>query len=148
GIPPLKANGDSSTLLTTIAIMLGAVVIHTITRIAFIQISGRMGQNVLLELRRRLFKHFQRLDVAFHERYTSGRVISRLTNDIEAIMQLLNTGFDGLVTATLTLVGVGTLLLVLDPHLGRLTLLCFPVLMLLVRWFSRRSTQTYRRVRE
>ncbi|HIT75443.1 MAG TPA: ABC transporter ATP-binding protein [Candidatus Avipropionibacterium avicola] len=148
GIPPLQANGDASELLTTIAIMVGAVVAHTITRIAFIYISGKMGQNVLLELRRRLFKHFQKLDVSFHEKYTSGRVISRLTNDIDAIMELLQTGFDGLITAALTLVGVAVLLLVLDLHLGGLVLICFPILMLLVRWFSKNSTKTYRRVRE
>ena len=148
GIPPLQESGDPTALLQTIGIMVSAVVVHAITRMAFIYISGKMGQNVLLELRRRLFRHFQRLDVSFHEKYTSGRVISRLTNDIDAIMELLNTGFDGLITAALTLVGVGTLLLVLDLHLGGLTLLCFPILMLLVRWFSRRSTKTYRRVRE
>lgn len=148
GIPPLQEDGDSSNLLTTLAIMVGAVVIHTITRIAFIQVSGRMGQNVLLELRRRLFKHFQRLDVAFHEKYTSGRVISRLTNDIEAIMELLQTGFDGLITAALTLIGIGTILLFMDFHLGAVVLICFPVVMLVVRWFSKASTRTYRRVRE
>lgn len=148
GIPPLRDHGDPTALVQTITVMVSAVVIHAITRIAFIYISGRMGQNVLLELRRRLFRHFQRLDVSFHEKYTSGRVISRLTNDIDAIMEMLNTGFDSLITAALTLIGVGTLLLVLDFHLGALTLLCFPLLMLLVRWFSKASTRTYRRVRE
>ena len=62
---------------------------------------------MLLELRRRLFVHFQRLDVDFHDRYTTGRVVSRLTNDIDAITELLAGGFDGLVTAVLTMVGVG-----------------------------------------
>jgi ABC-type multidrug transport system fused ATPase/permease subunit len=65
---------------------------------------------VLLELRRRVFAHFQRLDVAFHDRYTSGRVTSRLTSDMDAITELLSGGFDGLVTAVLTMVGVGILM--------------------------------------
>ena len=114
----------------------------------FLRESGRVGQKVLLELRRRLFVHFQKLDVRFHDRYTTGRVVSRLTNDIDAIMELLAGGFDGLVTAVLTMVGVGVLLLTMDFKLGAVCLIGFPVLMLLVRWFSRASSLTYRRVRE
>ncbi len=76
----------------------------------FLQRSGRIGQKVLLELRRRVFRHFQRLDVAFHDRYTSGRVVSRSTNDVEAIQDMLETGFDSLITAVLTLVGTSILL--------------------------------------
>ena len=87
-------------------------------RISFLRISGRVGQDVLLSLRRRVFAHFQRLDVAFHDRYTSGRVTSRLTSDIDAITELLAGGFDGLVTAVLTMVGVGILMLSLDLELG------------------------------
>ena len=75
-------------------------------------------------------------------------MVSRLTSDIDAIMELLANGFDSLVTAVLTMVGVGVLLLVLDFELGAVCLLCFPVLMLLVRWFSRASSRTYRKVRE
>ena len=71
----------------------------------FLHRSGRIGQKVLLELRRRVFRHFQRLDIAFHERYTSGRVVSRSTNDVDAIEEMLETGFDSLITAVLTLVG-------------------------------------------
>ena len=52
-----------------------------------------------------MFQHFQKLDVAFHDRYTSGRVVSRSTNDIEAIQTMLSTGFDSLITAILTLGG-------------------------------------------
>ena len=74
--------------------------------------------------------------------------MSRLTNDIDAIMELLAGGFDGLVTAVLTMVGVGVLLLTMDFKLGAVCLIGFPVLMLLVRWFSRASSLTYRKVRE
>ena len=128
--------------------MLGALVVQTISRMIFLRESGRVGQKVLLELRRRLFVHFQKLDVKFHDRYTTGRVVSRLTNDIDAIMELLAGGFDGLVTAVLTMVGVGVLLLTMDFKLGAVCLIGFPILMLLVRWFSRSSSLTYRRVRE
>ena len=73
---------------------------------------------------------------------------SRLTSDIDAIAELLVGGFDGLVTAVLTMLGVGILLLTLDLKLGAVCLICFPIVMALVRWFSRNSGSTYRRVRE
>jgi len=148
GIPPLMAGGSGAALYQTIGLMLAALVVQTVSRILFLRESGRVGQKVLLELRRRLFAHFQRLDVKFHDRYTTGRVVSRLTNDIDAIMELLQGGFDGLVTAVLTMVGVGILLLTMDFQLGAVCLIGFPVLMLLVRWFSRASALTYRKVRE
>ena len=148
GIPPLMAGGSATVLFEIIGVMLAALVIQTVSRIVFLRGSGRVGQDVLLELRRRLFVHFQKLDVKFHDRYTTGRVVSRLTNDIDAIMELLQGGFDGLVTAVLTMVGVGILLLTMDWQLGAVCLIGFPVLLLLVRWFRRASALTYRKVRE
>jgi ATP-binding cassette subfamily B protein len=148
GVPPLLEGGSGRFLYETVALMVGAVLVQGLSRTFFLRNSGTVGQKVLLELRRRVFKHFQALDVRFHDRYTTGRVVSRLTSDIDAIMELLANGFDSLVTAVLTMVGVGVLLLVLDFELGAICLLCFPLLMLLVRWFSRSSARTYRRVRE
>ncbi len=148
GVPPLQAGGSGKVIYETVGLMLAAAVIQTASRISFLQLSGKIGQQVLLEIRRRLFRHFQRLDVKFHDRYTSGRVVSRLTNDIDAIMELLDNGFDGLVTAVLTMVGVGVLMLTMDLKLGAICLICFPFLMLLVRWFSKNSSLTYRKVRE
>ena len=148
GIPPLTETGDATVIYQTVGLMLAVVGIQAISRRAFLRSSGKVGQEVLLELRRRVFTHFQKLDVAFHDRYTSGRVVSRLTSDIDAIAELLVGGFDGLISAVLTMVGVGILLLTMDLKLGAVCLICFPVLMLLVRWFSRSSGRTYRRVRE
>jgi len=148
GVPPLLAGGSGRLLYETVALMLAAVIVQAFSRVYFLRSSGRIGQNVLLALRRRTFRHFQSLDVAFHDRYTSGRVVSRLTNDVDAIQELLIGGFDGLIKAVLTMVGVAVLLLTLDLKLGAICLLCFPLLILLVRWFSRASSRTYRRVRE
>ncbi len=148
GVPPLLAGGSGRLVYETVALMAGAVVIQGAARMFFLRYCGTVGQKALLELRRRVFRHFQDLDVRFHDRYTTGRVVSRLTSDIDAIMELLANGFDSLVSAALTLVGVGVLLLVLDLKLGAVCLICFPVLMLLVRWFSRASSKTYRKVRE
>jgi ATP-binding cassette subfamily B protein len=148
GVPPLLSGGSSRTLMGVLGVVLGAVVVQAVSRVVFLQVSGRVGQEVLLDLRRRLFRHFQRLDVSFHDRYTSGRVVSRMTNDVEAIQELLSNGFDGLVTAALTLVGTAVLLLTLDLKLGLACLVGFPALLLLVRWFRKASESTYRTVRE
>lgn len=148
GIPPLTAGGGPGTLLTIIVLIAAAAFVQAFTRMAFLRMSGRIGQDILLELRRRVFGHFQRLSLSFHERYTSGRVVSRLTSDVEAIGELLDSGFDGLVTAVLTLCGTAIMLLVLDVRLGLAALLPLPVLLLFTRWFRRESSVAYRRSRQ
>jgi ATP-binding cassette, subfamily B, bacterial len=148
GIPPVLAHHGTRTLWTIIAILVVAVTIQAFSRQLFLVMSGRIGQDALLTLRRMLFSHFQKLSPAFHDAYTSGRVISRQTSDVDAINELLETGFDGLITAMLTLVGTGILLLVLNLKLGLVALLCFPALYLITRWFRRASAIAYRRTRE
>ncbi|MBB3601989.1 ABC-type multidrug transport system fused ATPase/permease subunit [Mycolicibacterium sp. BK556] len=147
-IPPLVAGGSARELIIVVAVLCGVVCVQAISRLVFLNRSGRIGQKVLLEVRRRVFRHFQRLDVAFHDRYTSGRVVSRLTNDVEAIQDMLETGFDSLITAVLTLFGTAILLVALDAKLGLMCLAAFPILVALVWWFSAESAKTYRRVRE
>ncbi|MFC4591898.1 ABC transporter ATP-binding protein [Sphaerisporangium corydalis] len=148
GIPPMLRHEGTGTLLATVAAILVAALTQAFTRQAFLQISGRIGQDVLLELRRRVFDHFQRLSLAFHERYTSGRVIARLTSDIDAIAEMLQSGFDSIVTAVLTMFGTAVLLLVLDLPLGAVALVPLPILLLFTRWFRRESSVVYRRTRE
>ncbi|MGE0215308.1 ABC transporter ATP-binding protein [Mycolicibacterium sp.] len=148
GIPPLIDGGSAHTLMLVVGALCGVVVVQATSRMYFLRRSGRIGQKVLLELRRRVFRHFGRLDIAFHDRYTSGRVVSRSTNDVEAIQDMLETGFDSLITAVLTLAGTAVLLVVLDVKLGLMCLVAFPALVALVWWFRSESAKTYREVRE
>jgi ATP-binding cassette subfamily B protein len=148
GIPPLAAGGSTRQLMLVIGTLCGVVLVQAASRLFFLQRSGRIGQKVLLELRRRVFQHFMRLDVAFHDRYTSGRVVSRSTNDVEAIQDMLETGFDSLITAVLTLIGTSILLVALDVRLGLMCLVAFPILVALAAWFRTQSSRTYREVRE
>ena len=148
GIPPIQRDGDASVLYVIVAITLGATLLQAVTRQAFLVLSGRIGQKMLFEVRRRVFAHFQKLSSSFHDEYTSGRVISRQTSDVDAIYEMLETGFDGLVTAVLTLAGTAVLLLVLDVKLGLVALLCFPFLLWLTNWFRKESARTYRVTRE
>ena len=148
GVPPLLAGGSARELIVIVAMLAGVAAVQAGGRLFFLNRSGRVGQWVLLELRRRVFRHFQRLDVAFHDRYTSGRVVSRSTNDVEAIQDMLETGFDSLITAVLTLFGTAILLVALDVRLGLMCLAAFPALVALVWWFRNESAKTYRKVRE
>ncbi|MCE0762275.1 ABC transporter ATP-binding protein/permease [Pseudonocardia kujensis] len=116
-------------------------------RAAFLLLSGRIGQDVLLELRRRVFRQAQRLALEWHESYTSGRLISRLTSDLESIDDLLQQGLDGLLGALLSLAGITVLLLLIDPVLAGVVLAGFAPLALLTRWFQRRSRASYRLTR-
>lgn len=147
-VPALLNGGSAGELVAVVGTLCVVVAVQAVSRMYFLNRSGRIGQGVLLELRRRVFRHFMRLDVAFHDRYTSGRVVSRSTNDVEAIQDMLETGFDSLVTAFLTLFGTAILLVFLDFRLGLMCLAAFPILVALVWWFSAESARTYRRVRE
>lgn len=113
----------------------------------FLRLSGRIGQDVLLDLRERVFAHAQRLSLSFHERYTSGRVISRLTSDVDSLQDMLETGLDGFFTSVLSVFGIATVLLVLDVALGLIALSGFVPLLLLTRWYLRASQRAYRGTR-
>ena len=145
---PALVDGDPWPLVWITAAMVLAAVLDTVLRFVFLTGSGRVGQAVLLTLRRRVFTHVQVLPLSFHERYTSGRTISRLTSDVEALAELLDEGLDGLITALFSVLGIGIVLVVLDPPLGLTALLGFPALFWVARWFQRNSTAAYRRTRE
>ena len=147
GIPAVK-KGDYTPLALTAGLILGCALLQAVLYRTFVLGTGRIGQDLLLELRRRVFAHFQRLSLSFHERYTSGRMISRLTNDMDAISAMLDAGLDTLVTAVLSILTVGTVLLVLDLPLGLVTLVSFIPLFALARWYQLNSTVAYRATRE
>lgn len=148
GIPPLLHGGDLTPLALYVAGFAAAVVIQAVASRGFIYSMGRLGQTVVLELRQRLFLHFQRLPVAFHERYTSGRVISRQVSDIDSISDLFDDGLDALVSAALSLVLVGAGMLLLDWPLALVVLAGFVPLAWLTLWFRRESAVAYRQTRE
>jgi ATP-binding cassette subfamily B protein len=148
GLPPLLHTSDAAPLLGIAAAFGFAVAVQAVTTRMFVTMTGRVGQRVVLELRCRLFAHFGALDVAFHEDYTSGRVISRQTSDIEAISDLFEEGLDSLITAVLTLLLVGTGMLLLDWRLALVVLAGFVPLTWLSAWFRRESAKAYRRTRE
>ena len=146
GIPAAVA-GDAAPLVWAIAGYAGSAAVAAGLRAAFLLLTGRVGQDVLLDVRRRVFAHGQRLSLDFHESFTSGRLISRLTSDVDALNDLLEKGLDGFGGAVLSLLGISVLLVWLDPVLAVIVLAGFVPLLLLTRWFQRRSRATYRRTR-
>jgi len=147
GMPAVK-HGDWTPIVLAAVGIGGSALIGSLLRLKFLTLAGRIGQDMLLELRRRVFSQFQRLPIAFHEKYTSGRVISRLTSDLDALNDLVNSSLDGLISALLNVLVIGALLIFLDPMLAIIVLVCLPVLGWLMVWYTKGSRVAYRRQRE
>ena len=110
--------------------------------------TGWTGERILADLRNRLFRHLQRLSLGYYERNRAGVVISRLTNDVEALDQLVTEGLATLVQNTLTLVGAAVILFFLDWRLALATLAVMPAMAIATSLFRTRSNRAYRSVRE
>ncbi len=147
GIGPLQ-HGDASVLIRIGVLFVVAAMAEYAGKRGFLWLSGRIGQAVLLDLRQRVYRHFQRLSIGFHERYTSGRMVARLTSDMDTISELVDGGIDDLVLAALSVLSIAGILLYLDPPLALAALLSFPFLLWLSNWFRHASARAYRRTRE
>ena len=110
--------------------------------------SSWVGERVLLDLRTDTFRHLMRLELGYHERTPTGRTVSRLTSDIEALNQLVTDGVTSLVINGLTFLGVVAILFVYDVQLALLTFVIFPALAIGTALFRVYSTRAYRRTRE
>ncbi|MQS14083.1 ABC transporter ATP-binding protein [Streptomyces kaniharaensis] len=146
GIPALREH-DAGPLISVIAAYLGCSLLSPLLQWVFIKVSARINQDILLDLRGRIFRHAQRLSLDFHERYTSGRIISRATSDIDALRELLSEGLQELLTVFLSVCYISVLLLVLDWRLGLASLASLLPLGLIAHSFRTRSRRVYRRSR-
>jgi ATP-binding cassette subfamily B protein len=110
--------------------------------------TGWTGERILADLRNTLFRHLQRLSLGFYERNRAGVIISRLTNDVEALDQLVTDGFTSLVQNSLTLIGTVIILFFLDWRLALAVLTILPLLVIATALFRKHSARAYRQVRE
>src|SRR5256714_6461799 len=141
--------GDTGArLVLVVAIFVGAGLANWGMTYVEIYLTGWVGERILADLRNDLFDHLQRLSLGFYERNRAGVIISRLTNDVEAIDQLVTDGVTSLVQNTLTLVGTAILLFVLDWRLALATLAVIPLMSVATVIFRARSSGAYRAVRE
>jgi ATP-binding cassette, subfamily B, bacterial len=143
-LPFIGAEATSGPLVTILTLTVLAIIVEAVCGLLSTRILGRFTQDVLLDLRRRVFAHFQRLSLSFYERYTSGRVIARLTSDVDALTELLSTGVMDLVTSALAMLGIAIILFSLDAPLAAAALVVFPLVFLLSRWFRGRAIVVYR----
>ncbi|MFD5796160.1 ABC transporter ATP-binding protein [Streptomyces diastatochromogenes] len=142
-VPAFRDHDHGPLIAVAVAYLLCALLSGGL-QFAFIEASARVNQDVLLDLRGRIFRHAQALSVDFHERYTSGRLISRSTTDVESLRELLDEGLQELVTVILSFVYISAMLLWLDLGLGAVAVASFVPLYLLVRLYQRRAGRVYR----
>ncbi|MFC9508748.1 ABC transporter ATP-binding protein [Streptomyces sp. NPDC057002] len=142
-VPAFRA-GDHGPLIAVGAGYLGCALAAGGLQYAFVSAAARVSQDVLLDLRGRIFRHAQALSVDFHERYTSGRLISRSTADVESLRELLDEGLQELVTVILSFVYISAMLLWLDLGLGGVAVASLVPLYALVRLYQRRAGRVYR----
>ena len=150
----LKAAIDSAIIpgdTRLLAFIAGSVVLVGIVGIGLSRaetyLTGWVGERILTDLRGDLFAHMQSLSMSYFERQRTGVLISRLTNDVEALQQLVTDGLTSTVRNVLTLVVAGTILLFLDFRLALATILVFPLMALLTYFFRGQSARAYRLMR-
>ncbi|MFW0797463.1 ABC transporter ATP-binding protein [Gordonia sp. CPCC 205515] len=139
---------DESTLWTATLVGVIVVVIGWAASAAMTLYATRAGERVLYGLRVRSYAHLQRLGLDYYERELSGRIMTRMTTDVDALSTFLQTGLSSAVVAVLTLVGVSVALILTDAVLGALILPVFPVLIIATLVFRRISSRAYTRSRE
>jgi ATP-binding cassette, subfamily B, bacterial len=110
----------------------------------FLRFAAKVNQDVLLDLRQRIFKQTQRLSIEFHEKYTSGRVIARQTSDLDAIKELLASGGNEAIAGLFYMVFTATALVLLDPSSFAILVVSWLPLFLLTKWFQVNSKIKFR----
>ncbi len=141
-------SGGQGRLYLVVAIFVAAGFANWGVTYAQTYLTGWVGERMLADLRSFLFRHLQRLSLGYFERTRAGVIISRLTNDVEALDQLVTDGVSSLVQNTLTLLGTSALLFVLDWRLALATLAVIPLMSVATALFRTYSTRAYRAVRE
>ena len=140
--------GDASALTVIVIIFLITAAILWAATYAQTYLVGWVGQRALQDLRERIYSHLQAMSIGFYTRNRPGVLISRMTNDVQALDQLVTDGIVTLFSSILTLVGVVVILLLLDVPLALITFLTFPLLALASIIFRMASTGAYRLTRE
>ena len=143
GFPQLQAGNPWPLVWLTLAFA-GSVGISALTIYLNVLITARISQRVLYDLRRRTFRHVQRLSLEFHEKYTSGRVISRLTSDLEAMREFLDSGLSAMASSLMSMVMMSVLVVLLDWRTALVILVAMVPMVALTLWFRRASEVRYR----
>ena len=144
---PAAVKGDLNPLWGISGAYLAAAVVSSALIAFFVRYAARINQDIMFALRGRLFRHTQKLSVQFHETYTSGRVISRQTNDLDSIMELLNSGGNEMIAGLLYMIFAAIALILLDAPSFGIMVISFIPLWFLTRWFQKMTRLNYRKTR-
>ena len=139
---------DADFLTVVLIVFIAAALVNWVATYVQTYLVNWVGQRALQDLRERIFAHLQRLSIGFYSRNKTGVLISRLTNDVQALDQLVTDGVVTLFSSTLTLIGTAAILLFLDAELALITFLTFPVLAVGSVAFRLASAGAYRLTRE
>lgn len=145
-IEPLK-QGVVSPLLTLLAFFVAATAVTAIFSWVNVAYTVRVSLGVVVYLRKRVFRHAQSLSVSFHERYTSGKVISRLTSDIDTVRSFLDSGISQLAITLLSMVISAVAIFLLDWRIGLFMLVMGVPIYFLTRWFQKAAVPVFRTMR-
>jgi len=135
-------------VLAVSAVALGVVLADWVVETAENQVSGRTGERVLYGLRVKIFAHLQRLGLDYYERELAGRIMTRMTTDVDALSSFLQTGVVTAVVSLMTFFGIFVALLVIDAQLAVFVFAVLPVLIVATLVFRRKSSRNYQLARE
>jgi len=139
---------DLSRLGVMIAILVGIYAILQFVDFGDLYVRHALGERFIFDLRVRIYAHLQRLSLSFFERTSTGELMSRVTNDVNALEQFVTHGVALTVVDLLRLLGASAVLLALDWQLALAVLIPLPIMAFGLRWFNQRARPIYRRVRD
>jgi ATP-binding cassette subfamily B protein len=147
GLPALLNDQDWMPLSLTVVAYLIAAIVGASLISSYTVLSAKISQAILIDLRKRVFRHTQRLSLEFHENYTSGRIISRQTSDLDSIRELLDSGINQLIQGILYMVFIAVAMFLNDWVSGVVLFVSLIPLWFLARWFQKRSQSLFRLTR-
>ncbi|MEU4801808.1 ABC transporter ATP-binding protein [Actinosynnema sp. NPDC023587] len=148
GVDDGVVGGDPSRLWLACGIGLALVVLGWLSAAAGTVVTSRVGERLLYLLRVRSYAHLQRLGLDYYEREMAGRIMTRMTTDVDALSSFLQTGLTTFVISVLTVAGIAVALVVTDPALALVALSVLPVLLVATVVFQRLSSKAYEEARE
>lgn len=149
GIDHGIARGNFGVIALVAGIYLLAILVNVVTRTLRTAWTGRVGERLLFDLRVKVFSHLQRLSLDYYTEEKAGRIMTRMTSDIDALQQLFHDGLINLAVQGITLVYVTTVLFVYNPRLALVVVLgIVPLMMVMTLWFRSSSDRVFLKVRE
>ncbi len=148
GIDHGVRTGRTGPLWTASTLFALVVAVDAVVVWAYTVLTGRTAERALYGLRLRIFSHLQRMSLDYYDRELDGRIMTRMTTDVEALSQLMQTGLIAGIVGVMTGVGVFAFLIVLSPVLALATAAVLPPLVAATVWYHRRSSRAYLRARD